>query len=116
MLKKLLPIIFLFSSLACFNLYAGEKENIHKECLDLGFKVNTIEHAKCKLELLILSRKISLQEKQVQAAEAQARAAEANAKANKRSADIARSEKNQRTMEKGLKSLSGKCNLMMGNC
>ena len=54
MLKKLLYIMFLFSILASFNLYAGEKEDVHKECLDLGFKVNTTELAKCKLEILIL--------------------------------------------------------------
>jgi len=108
--------MFLFGILACFNLYAGEKEDVHKECLDLGFKVNTTELAKCKLEILILSRKISLQEKQVQASEAQARAAEANAIANKRSADLAQTKAGMEQMNRGLKSLNGLCNIMAGNC
>ena len=123
MLKNLFTIFFLLSFLTCFNSYAGEKERVHNECLDLGFEVDTPEIAKCKLELLILSRKSNLEEKQLQsaeaqvrAAEAQAKAAEANARANQSIADIERSRDSQKMINQGLKSLSGQCNLILGNC
>ena len=55
-------------------------------------------------------------EQKLQAAEDLARAAEATAKANKRLADLAQREAGLEWMFKGLKSLNGQCNIMMGNC
>ena len=84
----------MFIILTCANLYAAssyseEKKIINKECLELGFKDNTPEIAKCRLELLILFRKTLLEEKQIMAAEAQTRLAQRQAQASEAQAKAA---------------------------
>ena len=52
----------------------------------MGFKADTTDMAKCKLELFVLFRKTLLEEKKLEAALAQTKAAEATAKATEATA------------------------------
>jgi hypothetical protein len=119
-MKNLIVIIFtlLFFSLA----NADIKKQVDNDCKELGFKVGTPELAKCKLELLILSKKMNLEQKKLDAAEAQADAAEATARATEMNAkaaeSLARSSKwrnSQTLINKGQNMLSGNCTLGV-NC
>ena len=119
-MKKIFLTIFFvsFCSLASSDI----KSEVDKECKELGFKEGTPELAKCKLELLVLNKKMNLEQKKLQAAEAQAQAAEATARATEMNAaaaqSLARSSawRNNRTMMKqGQRMLSGACTLGV-NC
>jgi hypothetical protein len=109
----------------CFTLSSNASDmlSVHKKCLDLGFKEKTTELANCKLEILLLEKKTILEEKQIKAAEAQAEAArataaasEASAKAQRSLANTAASNRAQEQSDRGLRSLSGDCSLLKGNC
>jgi len=98
-------------------------DKVASECKVLGFFLGTKDYADCNLKLYVLykeeaieEQKIKAAEEMARAAEAQAKAAEANARANQSIADIERSRDSQKMINQGLKSLSGQCNLMLGNC
>ena len=109
-----LVLFVLFCSVA----NADSMTKVHSECIQLGFKDATPELAKCKLELLVLNKKMSLEQKKLQASEAQAKAAEATARATEMNAAAAQSlanssawRNNQALMKQGQKMLSGACTL-----
>jgi len=129
MLKKILFITFILSTLSFLNSYAGtiyteEKEAIHKECSELGFKADTTDMAKCKLELFVLFRKTLLEEKKLEAALAQTEAAEATARATEATAraqeSLARDSRRRALDKTILRSqglISGRCTLAnLSNC
>lgn len=107
-------ISFVYSTFS----YSDIKTEVTKECRELGFKDDTPEMSKCKLDLMILSKKMNLENKKLKAAEAQAkasaeaaRAAELNAAA---SSSIANSEswRNSRSLiQQGQRMMSGACTL-----
>ena len=116
-------IIFLVTLFFSVKLNAADMQSVHKKCIELGFKEKTNELANCKLEILLLEKKTVLEEKQIKAAEAQAEAArataeatEASAKAQRSLANTASSNRAQEQLDRGLRSLSGECSLLKGNC
>jgi|TARA_B110000285_G_scaffold141350_1_gene158133 hypothetical protein len=120
LIKKLVilvPLVICFSA-----VNADIKTEVTKECKELGFIEGTSEIAKCKLELLVLNKKMSLENKKLEASEAQTRAAEATARATEMSAAAAQSlanssswRNNQDMMQRGQRMLSGGCTLGV-NC
>lgn len=115
MKKILIALFFIFVSSTAI---ADMKLEVDKECKELGFKDGTPELAKCKLELLVLNKKMDLEQQKLKAAEAQAQAAEATARATEMSAAAAQSlanssawRNNQALMKQGQKMLSGACTL-----
>lgn len=119
MKKILIALFFVFISSTAI---ADIKLKVDKECKELGFKNGTPELAKCKLELLVLNKKMNLEQQKLQAAEAQAQAAEATARATEMSAAAAQSlanssawRNNQTLMKQGQRMLSGACTLGV-NC
>jgi|TARA_B100001971_G_C17765375_1_gene322260 citrate lyase gamma subunit len=122
-MKKLLLILgFVF--IATF-AYPDVMQKIDNDCKSLGFVEGSLELSKCKLELLVLEKKLKLENTKLEVAkahveaakqtaiatEAQARAAAATARASE---SIAHSEhwRNSRSLSRqGLRMLSGACTL-----
>ena len=118
-----LIIIFLITLFFSIKLNAADMQSIHNKCIELGFKEKTNELANCKLEILLLEKKTVLEEKQIEASKAQAEAARATAEATEKSAkaqrSLARTEANEASRkagQRGLRSLTGECSLLRGNC
>ena len=61
--KKFLVIISLIFFLNPNYVLSDTKNDVEKECKELGFKENTPEIAQCKLEMMILSKKMNLENK-----------------------------------------------------
>ena len=115
MYKFFYLLLFLFF---CSIANADSMTKVHNECIQLGFKDSTPELAKCKLELLVLNKKMNLEQKKLQASEAQAKAAEATARATEMNAAAAQSlanssawRNNQALMKQGQRMLAGACTL-----
>ena len=120
------------------NIKNNIEQTAIKKCeTTYGFKKGTEKFADCtfklyqaeiELEKLRLEnenqrQKISLEKEklkaanaQVEASKAQAEAARRNAEANERRAATAANEASRKMGERGLKSLSGECSLLKGNC
>jgi hypothetical protein len=78
-MNKLKILIIIIALMFSASTYAVDKNAIYNQCIELGFKDKTPELAKCRLELLVLSKKTNLEEQQIKASQAQAEAAKANA-------------------------------------
>jgi hypothetical protein len=120
--KKFLVIISLIFFLNPNYVLSDTKNDVEKECKELGFKENTPEIAQCKLEMMILSKKMNLENKKLEAAQAQAKASEEAARAAELNAaasrSIANSEswRNSRSLiQQGQSMMSGRCTLGV-NC
>jgi|TARA_Y100000294_G_C8387990_1_gene269560 uncharacterized membrane protein YheB (UPF0754 family) len=117
-MRKVLCVVILLATFFVSKSFANEE--INQKCLELGFKDGTPEIANCRLELLLLNKQTTLEQKKLQAAEAQARASRQQAAAAQATAaatqSIANSQawRNNRTlMQSGQKMLSGGCTLGM---
>ena len=75
-----------------------------------------LENENQKQKIALEKEKLKAANAQVEASNAQAEAARRNAEANESRAATADSERRRQMREKGLKSLSGKCSLLRGDC
>ena len=127
MKKIFLIIIFIFITTSS---YPDVMQKIDKDCKQLGFKEGTLELSKCKLELLVLEKKMKVESTKLETAkahaeaakqtaratEAQARAAAATARASEAIAHAEHWRNSQSLSKKGMRMLSGNCTLGKGNC
>ena len=118
LMKKIIVLLILFLPLEFSISIADIKKQVDKECKELGFKENSSDLAKCKLELLVLNKKMNLETQKLKAANAQAKAAEATARATEMNAiaaeSLARSSQwrnSQTLMKQGQKMMTGQCTL-----
>ena len=117
-MKKIILILILTLPLGTPYSTADIKSQVDRECKELGFKEGTPDLAKCKLELLVLNKKMDLEQQKLNAANAQAKAAEATARAtemNARAAESLASSSSWRNsmtlIDKGQKMMTGQCTL-----
>ena len=111
------------SSYKCINTFGFKKGTTKfKDCVFKMYQAE-IELEKLKLQKENQKEKLALEREKVKAANAQAvaareqaEAAKRNAEANESRAATADSERRRQMREKGLKSLSGKCSLLRGDC
>jgi len=117
-MSRLIIILILIFPLNISILQADIKSQVDKECKELGFEEGTQDLAKCKLELLVLNKKMNLEKQKLNAANAQAKAAEATARATEMNAiaaeSLARSSQwrnSQTLIKQGQKMMTGQCTL-----